>query len=66
MAKEKNTYKFKGGIYCHDRFICNWEGQTYATSQGKARSNLAFQARQTLGLAAGASLRLVGQLTAVS
>ena len=37
-------YTYRGPVLAFDKVIANnWEGQTYATSEAKARSNLVYQ-----------------------
>lgn len=39
MAK----YLYDGPVMVFGKFVGNWRGETIAPSEGKARSNLAFQ-----------------------
>lgn len=43
----------------------NWRGVTYAVSEDKARSNLAYQAKKLLGKAPYAQVTLPGKLTRI-
>ena len=43
----------------------NWRGITYAVSEDKARSNLAYQAKKLLGKAPYAQVTLPGKLTRI-
>ena len=43
-------YSYNGPVLEFDRIIANnWQAQTYATSEAKARANLAYQFKKTYG-----------------
>ena len=43
MTQKKSKYKYDGPVYQFDKWICNWRGETWASSDGKALSNLAYR-----------------------
>ena len=57
-----NKYIYKGPI---KRFDTNWIGTTYAASETKARSNLAYQYKKNNNLTAGARVSLPGKIELV-
>lgn len=43
-------YSYEGHVLEFDKIIANrWKGQTYAVSEAKARTNLAFQFKRETG-----------------
>lgn len=56
-------YSYNGPILEFDRCIANrWKGQTYATSESKARSNLAFQFKRETGRLPRTKITLPGKI----
>lgn len=60
---KNRTYAYKGPVMKFD--ICverNWEATTWAPSEKKARSNLAFRYKKDHGLERTASISLPGMI----
>lgn len=57
-------YSYNGPVMEFDRCIADrWKGQTYATSEAKARSNLAFQFKRDNGRVPRTNITLPGKIT---
>lgn len=66
-TKEKIEYSYKGDVLSFGRVVYrNWKARTYAVSEKKALSNLAFQYKNVNGLAPHAKITLSGKLTAIT
>lgn len=58
-----NQYTYDGPVMAFDICIANrWHGTTYATSEQKARSNLAYQFKKKNNRIAGTRITLPGKL----
>ena len=56
-------YSYNGPVLEFDRCIANrWQGQTYATSEAKARSNLVFQFKRETGRVPRTKITLPGKI----
>lgn len=56
-------YSYNGPVLEFDRCIANrWKGQTYAISESKARSNLAFQFKRETGRLPRTKITLPGKI----
>ena len=56
-------YSYNGPVLEFDRCIVNrWKGQTYAASESKARSNLAFQFKRETGRLPRTKITLPGKI----
>ncbi len=56
-------YSYEGPVISFERCITNnWSSTTYAISEKKARSNLAFQYKKTNNMCAGTKIALPGKL----
>ena len=56
-------YSYNGPVLEFDRCIVNrWQGQTYATSESKARSNLVFQFKRETGRLPRTKITLPGKI----
>lgn len=56
-------YSYNGPVLEFDRIVTNnWQAQTYATSEAKARSNLAYQFKKTNGKVARTKITLPGKI----
>lgn len=56
-------YSYSGPVLEFGRCINNrWQGQTYATSESKARSNLAFQFKRETGRLPRTKITLPGKI----
>ena len=61
-----NKYIYKGPIKKFDTMVeTNWTGTTYAISETKARSNLAYQYKKNNNLTARARVSLPGKIELV-
>lgn len=60
---DKVRYGYEGPVTKFGTIIeSNWFGETFAVSEKKARSNLAFQFKSELGLTPSAKIELPGKL----
>ncbi len=58
-----NRYSYKGPVMEFERCVSNnWKGTTYATSEKKARSNLAYQYKKQSNKIAATRITLPGKL----
>lgn len=56
-------YSYDGAVLEFDKIVTNhWQGQTYATSEAKARSNLAFQFKKETGRVPRTKITLPGKI----
>lgn len=56
-------YLYNGPVLEFDRIVANhWHGQTYAASESKARSNLAFQFKKETGKVPRTRITLPGKV----
>jgi hypothetical protein len=56
-------YSYDGPVFEFDRIVANrWQAQTYAVSEAKARTNLAFQFKRSTGRAPRSKITLPGKL----
>lgn len=64
MAKDRlNLYTYYGPVESFGRCIAdNWTGETVATTEDRARSNLTYQFKVKNGYARGANIKLVGKI----
>ena len=61
-----DLYSYDGPVMEFDRCIANnWSGRTYATSENKARSNLAYRFKQETGRVARTRITLPGKIIRV-
>lgn len=59
-----NLYEYKGAVMEFDKCVDrNWTATTWAASENKARSNLAYRYKQETNRAKGCSITLPGKLT---
>jgi hypothetical protein len=59
-------YEYNGPVYEFDRIIAErWNATTVATSEAKARANLAYQYKKTHGKTANTRISCPGKLTIV-
>lgn len=62
-----NRYMYDGPVMEFETCIANhWQGSTYAASEGKARSNLAYQFKKKNNRIAGAKITLPGKVKMVT
>lgn len=59
---QKRKFEFKGALRrgINQTMLCTWNASTYATSEAKAKSNLASRAKKELGLVQSAKIVLDG------
>lgn len=63
---KKHLYSYNGPIYIFDKMIApDWSSQTYAVSEGRAKSNFEYQAKQNLGLLPTSKVRLPGKVVLI-
>ena len=56
-------YSYNGPVLEFDRIVANhWQAQTYATSEAKARINLAFQFKKNTGRVPRTKITLPGKI----
>lgn len=56
-------YSYNGPVLEFDKIVSNhWQAQTYATSEAKARSNLAYQFKKINGKVPKTKITLPGKL----
>lgn len=59
-------YSYNGPVCEFDKVIANnWTGTTYAASEKKAKSNLAFRFKKQFGKQAASKITLPGKITRV-
>ena len=59
-------YTYDGPVMEFDRLVANrWKASTYATSEKKARSNLAYQYKNECGKTPNTKISLPGKITCV-
>ena len=62
-----NKYVYDGQVSEYGRLIQqNWHGETWANSESKAKTNLAFQFKKATGRPSMAKITLNGQIRQVS
>ena len=62
--KKRNEYSYDGPVLEFDRCTTShWSASTYAESEAKARSNLAYQYKKQFGKSANTRVTLPGKLT---
>lgn len=67
MIEGYHKYAYDGPIIVFDRLVADhWKGETLAPSKRKARSNLAYQAKQQMNLLACANVKLPGEIKTVN
>lgn len=56
-------YSYNGPVLEFNKIIANsWQGQTYAVSEAKARTNLAYQFKQETGRVPRTKITLPGKI----
>ena len=56
-------YSYNGPVLEFDKIVANrWQGQTYAVSEAKARSNLAYQFKRDNGKVPRSKITLPGKI----
>ena len=56
-------YSYDGPVLEFDKIVANhWQGQTYAVSEAKARSNLAYQFKKEYGRVPRSKITLPGKI----
>ena len=62
-----HKYVYDGPVVAFDRCIeYRWHGETTASSEAKARSNLAFRYKQETNRAPKTNIKLPGNLTQIN
>lgn len=63
---EKSLYLYEGAVKIfNDIVISRWKGKTYATSEKRARVNLAYQCKKRLGRSSDTHILLPGSIIEV-
>lgn len=58
-------YSYNGPVLAFDKIVTNqWQAQTYAVSEAKARTNLAYQFKIETGRVPRSKITLPGKITA--
>lgn len=66
MVYPSYRYSYDGPILQFDKIISpRWTGETYATTEAKARSNLTFRYKRDHGLDSNAKITLPGKIERV-
>lgn len=66
MYEAYHKYVYDGPVMFFNKLIADhWKGETMAPSEGKARSNLSYQAKKQLNLIAGTDVKLPGKIKMV-
>jgi ATP-dependent protease HslVU (ClpYQ) peptidase subunit len=66
MGGQYKKYVYRGPVMEFDKCICDiWEGETYAVSPGKAKSNLTYQFKVANNKIAGTRITLAGEIKEV-
>ena len=58
MPQKKAKYKYDGPVYKSGKYLCDWQGETWAVSDSKALANLAYRFKTQNALLPGASIKL--------
>lgn len=62
-----DKYVYQGPIVLFGRCVANnWKAETFAESEKKARSNLAYQAKKACNISANSKVTLPGKIKIVS
>lgn len=57
-------YSYVGPVLEFEKIVCNeWHGQTYAVTEARARSNLAYQFKKETGRIPRTRISLPGKIT---
>ena len=57
-------YSYTGPVLVFDKVVSNnWHGETYAVSEARARTNLAYQITKELGRVPQTKIALPGKIT---
>lgn len=63
---EYKKYAYSGPVLEFDHIVADhWESETYATSEKKARSNLAYQFKKAYNRESRTQIKLTGKLVKV-
>lgn len=67
MYEEYHKYVYDGPVLEFDRLIADhWKGETMATSEKKARSNLTYQFKKNNNRITGTKIKLPGEIKMVN
>lgn len=58
MPQKKSKFHYRGPVYRNDKYICDWEGDTWAPSDNKALSNLSYRYKTQNNLLPGSNIKL--------
>lgn len=62
MSGTYYKYSYNGPVMIFERCVGNWKGETFAPSEGKARSNLAYQCKKACNLGPSSKVTLPGEI----
>ena len=66
MYEAYHKYVYDGPVMFFNKLVADhWKGETMASSESKARSNLSYQAKKQLNLIAGTDVKLPGKIKMV-
>lgn len=66
MNEQHHKYSYDGPVMFFNKCITgNWKSVTFAPTEAKARSNLAYQAKKQMNLIAGTKVILPGKIKMV-
>lgn len=66
MGEKKQLYVYEGIVKEFDNIVSrDWKGSTYAVSEKKAKSNLAYQYKKTHNKVASTKITLPGEVKMV-
>lgn len=64
--ESQHLYSYKGPVFFFDKCVDeHWNSETYAASEKKARSNLAYQYKRENGYASNSKITLTGKIRMV-
>lgn len=67
MQEQYHTYRYDGPVLEFDRLVADhWKGETVATSERKARSNLAYQFKKKNNRIVSVKVTLPGKIKMVN
>lgn len=65
--QQQHKYRYSGPVQEFEKIVANcWKGETMATSEKKARTNLIYQFKMQHGRTPNTKITLPGKLTLVS
>lgn len=66
MSNTRKFYSYCGAVLKFDTVVAhNWKGETFAETERKAKSNLAYQFKKAMNYPPSTPVKLVGKLKCV-